>query len=363
MTLAAEEIWKEHTRGEGVVVAVIDSGVIPTGDLEGAVLPGFSYDGSGRGDTTTDPDFHGTSMATLIAGRGTGDGVLGIAPEATILPVRLPRGPNDDDTTQALRTLAAMDDPPEVVNMSIDSGGGECSSDMQEAVRAAVDKGMILVASMGNDHSSIDYPQSPASCPGVLGVGAFGWNNFGFRPDDAPDLRIWSKSEHQPYAAFAAPGVHVITFLPGRDEPFYVDGTSDSAAIASGSIALVRAAYPDMPSRELVARLIASAKHLDLPAGTRDPAWGFGVLRPRSAIEDTIPTDAPNPIYDELDEVAPPSATPGAPAGNGLDDPGAVSGSAGAVDREALVLAGFAGGLVLLGLVAAGVVLLVRRRG
>ncbi|MCD4535458.1 S8 family serine peptidase [Nocardioides sp. cx-169] len=108
--LGAEKVWARHTRGAGVVVAVIDDGVHPGGDLEGAVLPGFKHPGSGRGDVGHDRVFHGTTMATVIAGRGAGPEIMGMAPEATILPVNIPKGISTDHTVSALRTLAAMDE-------------------------------------------------------------------------------------------------------------------------------------------------------------------------------------------------------------------------------------------------------------
>jgi subtilisin family serine protease len=300
--LGTEKIWADHTRGKGVVVAVIDDGVDPGGDLEGAVLPGFNQAGSGRGDNGSS-DFHGTTMATEIAGRGTGQGVMGVAPEATILPVKIPEKISRDYTVQALRTLAAMDDPPEIVNMSY-GGPGECSPDEQAAVREAVDAGMILVASVGNNHTGREPAGSPASCAGVIAVGAYGY--FG-ELADRPDVRMWQKSEQQPYLALAAPGMRMIAFEPGSTQPVYFDGTSDAAAIASGSFALVRAAFPDMPSRELVARVLATARPLDDKVGVRSEQWGFGAVRPRPAIEEDVPSDAPNPVYDALDEAVPPT--------------------------------------------------------
>ncbi len=56
--LGVEKIWQRHTKGEGVVVAVIDTGVHPGGDLKGAVLPGSGADGSGRGDVGEDTEYH-----------------------------------------------------------------------------------------------------------------------------------------------------------------------------------------------------------------------------------------------------------------------------------------------------------------
>ncbi|NYG60495.1 subtilisin family serine protease [Nocardioides daedukensis] len=172
-----EDAW-QHTKGEGVVVAVIDSGVEPSGDLQGAVLEGFSVDGKGPGNEDIDRKaYHGTVMSTLIAGRGTGPGVMGFAPEAKILPVQVPVLNQHEYTAEALTKLAALPDPPEVVNMSY-GAFGKCSPDEQAAVNAAIAKDMILVAAIGNVHSTsrgYDHERTPASCKGVIAVGAYGF--------------------------------------------------------------------------------------------------------------------------------------------------------------------------------------------
>lgn len=305
--LGVEQIWEKHTRGEGVVVAVIDTGVHPGGDLEGAVLEGFNIKGTGPGNVGDDKAFHGTTMATEIAGRGTGQGVMGVAPEAKILPVKLPDASQSSYTADALTKLTELDDPPEIVNMSY-SGAGFCSPDEQQAVRAAVDKGMILVAAMGNDHNGQELPATPASCKGVISVGAFGW--FGNKANGYPDMRLWQKSEQQDYTTIAAPGMKMIAFAPGSNDPVYFDGTSDAAAIASGSLALIRAKYPDMPSREVVGRALATAKQFGGPEGSHNEGWGYGAIRPRFAIEEDLPSDVENPVYDALDEAVPPTTAP-----------------------------------------------------
>lgn len=323
--LGLQQAW-QLSRGAGVTVAVLDRGVDATfADLKGAVVPGFVAGGSGDGRTDIDPAIHGTRMADEIAGRGTGFGLLGVAPLATIMPVVIRLDQAIADTlVDALNRLSAMPNPPQVVNMSIDANFG-CPSELQSAVKTAVDKGMILVAAAGNEGNGANPSVFPANCAGVVAVGAYG-----------QDLTAWPKSQRQPYVALSGPGVHMIGFYQKTGGTGYADGTSDAAAIVSGTFALVRAKFPTMPSRQLVARVLATARQFQGAQGTRNDVWGYGAARPRHALADAVPATAPNPIYDALDKLGgsstSPSSGPGSAASsrpvsppNSTSAPGAVA--------------------------------------
>lgn len=302
--LGLRDVWKKST-GAGVTVAVIDSGVDASfGDLRGAVLPGFSVGLSGNGRQDTDPKLHGTRMADNIAGRGTGFGLLGVARGAKILPVAASLADYHDSIT-ALNRLTAMPHPPDIVNMSF-GNIGPCPSDYQDAVRAAVNRGMILVASAGNDGSGLNSTQFPSNCVGVVAVGAFG-----------NDLRAWSDTQRQAYVSLAGPGVHIVGYASGGPSHYgYADGTSDSAAFVSGMMAVVKARFPTEISRRIVARVLYTARQFQGAAHTHNDTWGYGAARVYNAIFDTVPNSAPNPIYDALDKLdASPSENPsGAPS-------------------------------------------------
>ncbi len=288
--LGLDEVWN-ISKGAGVTVAVLDGGVQATvGDLRDAVVTGFDSIGRGNGESDTDSEGHGTRMASLIAGRGTSPGVIGVAPQAKILPVVVPTENENNYTVVALNRLSAMAHPPQVVNMSY-GAPGDCPSDMQAAVKRAVDKGMILVASAGNEGSSTNDSQSPANCAGVIAVGAYD-----------QQLKAWPDSQRQDYVALAGPGVRMIGYLPAGSV-FYGTGTSDAAAIMSGSIAVVRAHFPTMPSRQLVARLIATARQFQGTQGSHNDVFGWGAVRPHHALTDKVPANAPNPVYAALDKV------------------------------------------------------------
>lgn len=145
--MQAEDIWKTTT-GEGIKVAVIDTGVnASTSSLEGQVLKGFDATDV-EGDETDDYEGHGTTMAELIAGTGKGGGLKGLAPGAKIIPMRVadsdwhPKGSvNSLDTTDAIR--AAADSDAKIISMSF---GNEFALDEElQAVKYAQSKGKLFL--------------------------------------------------------------------------------------------------------------------------------------------------------------------------------------------------------------------------
>lgn len=349
--LGLEDVWKK-SQGAGTTVAVIDTGVNASfGDLRGAVLPGFGVGTGGDGRRDTDPAVHGTRMADDIAGRGSGFGLLGVARQAKILPVAAP-DLSDVATIEALTRLTALADPPDVVNMSYGAVGA-CTADLQRAVQAATAKGMILVASAGNQGSTTNASQHPANCVGVVAVGAF-----------AQDLRPWTDSQRQPYVSLSGPGVKVIGYDTSAASGYgYGYGTSDAAAIVSATMAVVKARFPTATPRAIVARVLYTAKQFQGARGTRNDTWGYGVARPYDAIYTSVPGTAPNPIYDALDRLGSQStSSPSASSGGGAQSqaPRTVTppaGTASGDDRSPGILVGAI--IVSVSLVAILVALLV----
>ncbi|MFC8848764.1 MULTISPECIES: S8 family serine peptidase [unclassified Micromonospora] len=284
------------TRGRGVTVAVIDGGVYAAHpDLRGQVLRGTSLSSAVRADGQADPDRekgHGTAMAGIIAGRGGGPmRLLGIAPEARILPVALGQ-PREWDIAGGIRWAA--DAGADVINLSIGAPGTD--PQVAEAVQYALGKGAVLVAAGGNRRTDQTVPM-PANIPGVLAVGAAGKN--GSR---------WSGSVTGPELGLAAPGERIISAAPPPVSPngYGVnDGTSDAAAIVSGVAALVRSRYPKLDAANVVNRLIRTARDRGAPG--RDPEYGFGNVDVLAALTATVPEVDGNPL------LAGASAKPGDP--------------------------------------------------
>ncbi|RBQ15509.1 type VII secretion-associated serine protease mycosin [Spongiactinospora rosea] len=282
--LRAAEAWR-HTRGEGVLVAVLDTGVDPRHpDLAGAVTVGPDFTG-GRGASRYS-GHHGTSMASLIAGRGHGDrdasGVLGVAPEARVLSVRVTLE-NDDPQRKRLagrgtNALAkgiryATDHGADVISMSLGGGSGtwEGSAAEEEAVQYAIDQGVVLVASSGNDGASGNRKNFPAAYPGVIAVGAV---------DES--LRVPRFSNRQEYLSVVAPGARIVS-ADGPDSYVVGDGTSSAAAMVAGVVSLVRARYPELSPAQV--RRAVERGTARRPAAGHDSAYGHGVVRADLALE------------------------------------------------------------------------------
>ncbi|WP_199236133.1 S8 family serine peptidase, partial [Micromonospora sp. S4605] len=320
------------SKGRGVTVAVIDAGVDPNvPDLRGQVLPGkgFGADATADGRGTDDKISHGTGMAGLIAGRGGGTmRQLGIAPEAKILPISL--GSRTDAAELAAGIRWAADNGADVISMSL-GAPGRPGADEQAAVRYALDKNVVLVASAGNREQGDTSVLNPASIPGVIAVTGLAKNGDFF-----------SGSVAGPEAVLAAPMEQIITPRPTSvsSNGYSVgSGTSESAAIVAGVVALVRAKHPDLDAANVVNRLIRTARD-EGPSG-RDEEYGFGAVDPVAALSRSVPAVTAHPLLSGEGAPADPSA---GPAATGEEDDGpavsiSVTNKTGAVIQVALCLA------------------------
>jgi type VII secretion-associated serine protease mycosin len=283
------KVWP-ITRGQGVTVAVIDSGVeadIP--DMAGVVLPGTNAE-SGGGDGRTDVDTavpagHGTAMAALIASQGRGTGFVGVAPRAKILPIV-----SRDLESKAAAVRYATGHGAKVINIS-QGAPTSCPPALQQAVADAIQHDVVVVAAAGNEGDTTNPSATPANCAGVLAVGGV----------DAR-LGVFAKTQRQPYVAVAAPAAGVGSVL--RDGQFHTSegGTSSAAALTSAAVALVRSKFPDLPAREVVQRIIASTR--DAGPNGRDDLTGYGAVRPYQALTIDVPKNTPNPVFAAYDKWA-----------------------------------------------------------
>jgi type VII secretion-associated serine protease mycosin len=300
------------TKGAGVTVAVVDSGVnAGHPDLRGAVLTGRDMVSGKNGHF--DAEGHGTAMAGIIAARGRGGaGFLGIAPAAKILPVT----PSDVTMYTAAGIRWATAHGAKVMNLSFAVAP---SDNLHAAIREAAEADVVLVGAAGNTGNKGNNAEYPVSYPEVLGVGATARNG-----------KVLPLSQHGPQVDLVAPGQDML--LPVYGTGYLVgNGTSGAAAIVSGAAALIRARHPDITAAQVVQILTGTAT--DRGAAGRDDYYGNGALNLMAALAAAPPRASPSaaPVAQE------PAAAAPAPAAD--DDSG--------------------GGIPPLLIVAAGVVLLV----
>ncbi len=259
----------DATRGSGVVVAVLDTGVSAHEDLAGALLPGIDLvDGDAD---PSDPNGHGTAVAGVAAARGdNGLGSVGAAPSAAILPVRIADASGvAQDSTIAQGMDWAVAHGADVINLSF--AGPDPAPVVLSAMQDAVAAGCVVVIASGNDGSSVtQYPAAYApSVDGVLAVGATG--DYG----DVTSFSSWGD-----WVSLAAPGDQIGAPLAGGGYE-WVSGTSFSAALVSGVAALVEAQGVRDPA-QVESTLTRTARDAG-PRGT-DPYYGAGVVDAAAAL-------------------------------------------------------------------------------
>lgn len=241
-----------YTQGAGVTVAVLDTGLSAHSYLAGYTVPG--YDWLDRSPDTTDRadgiDQDGDGAVDEMAGHGTF--VAGIihtaAPQALIMPVRV----LDSDGLGTSFSLAAgiyyaVDSGARIINISLSAP--ESSFAVDQAVAEALSRGVVVVAAVGNEGRG--RSTYPAATPGVIGVAAI----------DLDD-QILPTSDHGDHVSLCAPGLGILSVLPG-EEHASATGTSFAAAFVSGVSAMTVSKHPGFSPAAVRARLMAQAVNID----------------------------------------------------------------------------------------------------
>ncbi|QSB06016.1 S8 family peptidase [Natronoglycomyces albus] len=276
--------------GTPVKVAVLDSGVaMDHPAFGGRVIEGADGHSSDAHHGGCDSDGHGTVVAGIIAG-GSEEGVryTGIAPEAEIIAYR---------TLPAAELVISESDRPLVslaIEESIDlavaagadviniSAGSMHTPGLEAAVERALASDVVIVAAVGNeseflDQAPSDVPAYPAMYDGVIAVGAIdgsgAWN---------------AMSNYGSAVEIVAPGIDISGPAPGGAGYIHgVNGTSFATPQVSGTVALMRAKFPEMTVDEIRERLFATA---DPPGGPDNNFYGWGIVNTYRALTDMDPT-------------------------------------------------------------------------
>ena len=338
--LATPEAWKT-TLGAGVTVAVIDSGIVKHPDLDANVLPGYDFitepsiarDGNGRDSDPTDQgnweeagvcdadseasesNWHGTHVAGSIAAiMNNKRGIVGVAPNSKILPVRALGmcGGYDSDIADAMVWAAggtvegvpANSNPAKIINLSL-GGEGTCPATYSKAIAEVNKRGAILVVAAGNDGQDTSKV-APANCGGSIVVGAT--DQEGKRSDF---------SNYGKLVDVSAPGSSIMstvdlgtTVSKGAGYTEY-DGTSMAAPQVAGVIALMKSVDPSLTAERAKQILKQSSKPLTCDVN----GCGSGIVNAASALAMVQGKKDPNPTAKPWPKRAPKHPTRAARVG------------------------------------------------
>ncbi len=296
--LEVPELW-EKTRGKGVRVAVLDTGVYADHPaLEGRVKKFVVVDPLGRriqSRPTFDAGTHGTHVCGSIAGGTAGGIAVGVAPEASLYAAAVLIG---EPTLQTLLEGIgwAVDQGVDVINMSL--GFTYYEPLFAEVFRILIERyGILPVVAVGNENHG--NSSSPGNAHNAFAVGAVERGRGGQKevpffssgaslvfPEGEPSRRVVTKPD------VVAPGVGVFSCIPpekkadGVYEYSYMDGTSMATPHVSGAAALLMAAQPKAPVTAIAQALRDTAWHPARRPDLRpDNRWGYGLIRPLEALK------------------------------------------------------------------------------
>lgn len=285
------QAW-DVTQGEGVLVSVIDSGIGYAPDINAAVVGGADFSGIGSPDGRTpigsSPN-HGTLVASLIAGRGTGgnNGVIGTAPAAQLLSASVALGvetdiPSDEQIANAVKW--SVDQGAKVINMSLTRNSLEWPRSWDEAFTYAFENDVVVVAAAGNRGAGTSEVGAPATIPGVLTVAGLDINGQASLDASSQGITI----------AVAAPSEELVGVAPGGQYLRW-SGSSGAAPIVSGLVALVRAKYPELNAANVINRIIQTATPVET---VPSPIYGYGKINAYAAVTAEVAPVQANPLGD-----------------------------------------------------------------
>lgn len=323
--------WDTTTGSPGVIVAVVDSGILSGHpDLRGQWVPGYDFvsdpGSAGDGDgIDTDPEdsatgpgsagsnFHGTHVSGTVAAAGNnGIGVAGVAYSARIMPLRaLGAGGagTSYDVNQAIRFAAGLPNDSgtlparraDIINLSL--GGAPFSPSTRDLFRQVRAAGVTVVAAAGNEASSL--PSYPAAYEGVISVSAVdaqrrlaNYSNTGNSVDVAApggDNSVDLNGDGYPDGVLSTGGQTGGSFAYS-----FLSGTSMAAPHVAGVLALMKSVNPDLTPADLDALLARGSLSDDLGPPGRDDTFGHGLINAQRAVLAALEAGGSPPAADPL---------------------------------------------------------------
>lgn len=283
----------EVSKGEGVIVAVIDTGIDVTHpSLASAVVGGTDVSGIGSADGLSPVganSYHGTMVASLIAGQGNPDdpsgGVIGTAPKAKLLSVSMAFGNVELDTDSQIAEgiIWAVDNGAKVINLSLTRNSVDWPVSWDEAFTYAFENDVVVVAAVGNRIDGTEQVSAPATIPGVISVAGVDINANASELSSTSGFTI----------AVTAPAEDLVAAYPGGEYRIW-SGTSGAAPIVSGMVALIRSAYPELSAENVVNRVIQTANKMGFEGYSTD--YGYGLIDAENALTGKVDLVQENPL-------------------------------------------------------------------
>lgn len=284
-----EQVWQQTT-GEGVRVAVIDTGIDTSHpDLAGTVVAGADFSGVGSSDgqrPVGESSFHGTMVASLIAGQGKAKGgVYGVAPGVQLLSASVSVGASAVNTDQQIADAVrwAVDEGAQVINISLSRNSDRWPKSWDDAFLYAFENDVVVVAASGNSPDGAPGLTAPATIPGVVAVAGVDRNGASAAGSSAEGVSV----------AIAAPAINLLGSYPGGTVRTW-SGSSAAAPLVAGLVALIRSNYPDLNANSVIDRLLATA--LDAGDPGFDTKYGWGIPSPLDALAVDRPIQTENPL-------------------------------------------------------------------
>ncbi|MBT2684928.1 S8 family peptidase [Bacillus sp. ISL-37] len=267
--IGTEQGWTVTRGTEEIEIAIVDTGVdLDHPDLRNRIVKGYNVI-----NEKADPDDdngHGTHVAGIIASEtDNNEGVAGMTWFSRIMPIKAMGAKGYGTTFDIAKGIVwAVDHGADVINLSL--GNYQPSKVLEEAVRYAYQKNVVMVSAAGNDGS--DQPTYPSAYPEVLSVAAVDYN--GNRA---------SFSNYGDYIDIAAPGVYIPSTYFNKQYAA-LSGTSMAAPHVAGLAALIKSANPDLKSSQVI-RIIKNSA-IDLGEQGKDIEYGNGLIDVNSALQE-----------------------------------------------------------------------------
>lgn len=268
--IGASAAWNTGLTGAGVTVGFVDSGIRATHeDLNGANISGMNFYSRDNGTYTSESSGHGTFCAGIVAAQpDNGKGLAGLAPGVKIRMYRAFKGMEGYELDVANAIYRAADDGCQVLNLSF--GIAQDLPTLREAVEYAAEKGVILVAAVGND--KVQTLMYPAAYDCVIGVGSV-----------EPDLTRSAFSHYNESVFVTAPGGKMVGLGYTADDSYRMDaeaannsGTSYATPVVVALAALALEADPDLTAAQFADLLKATAA--DQGDAGYDVYYGWGAV-------------------------------------------------------------------------------------